>query len=72
METASAIVAFVEGYGMVGLAVAALSLLGNADGGPLPDRYRDFTALRIQIEGEIERRDDLLVFEVDFDSAEIL
>lgn len=47
-------------------------LLGNADGGPLPDRFRDFSALRIQLEGEIERRDDLLVFKVDLDSAEVL
>jgi hypothetical protein len=47
-------------------------LLGDADGGPLPDGFRDFTALRIEVEGEVERRDDLLVFKVDLDSAEVL
>ncbi|MGI9432480.1 MAG: hypothetical protein ACR2PQ_09715, partial [Myxococcota bacterium] len=47
-------------------------LLGDAEGGPLPDRFRDFSALLIQFEGEVERRDDLLVFKVDLDSAEVL
>ncbi len=45
--------------------------LANADGGPLPDAYYDLVALRVSLEGEVERRDDILVFKVDLSSAEV-
>jgi hypothetical protein len=47
-------------------------LLAAADGGPLPDRVRDLVALGIELEGQIERLDDLLVFKVDLDRARLL
>jgi hypothetical protein len=47
-------------------------LLGDAEGGPLPDRIRDLMALRLEVEGEVERRDDILVFKIDVDSARAL
>ncbi len=47
-------------------------LLANPNGGPLPPRYLDLSAIRIALEGELERRDDLLVFRVDLEKAEVL
>lgn len=46
-------------------------LLGDAAGGPLPDRLYDLVALRVQLEGELERRGDLLVFKVDVSRAKL-
>ena len=47
-------------------------LMADADGGPLPDRFRDYVAVLVALEGEVERLDDLLVFKVDIDEAEVL
>lgn len=47
-------------------------LLADKRGRPLPDLRRDLVALMIEIEGDIERRDDLLVFKVDLDQAKVL
>jgi hypothetical protein len=44
---------------------AGFLLLADADGGPLPARYLARTGERIAIEGDIERRDDLLILKVD-------
>ena len=44
---------------------AGFLLLADADGGPLPTRYLARTGERIAVEGEIERRDDLLILKVD-------
>jgi hypothetical protein len=46
-------------------------LLADAVGGPLPDRLYDLVALRIALEGELERRGDLLVFRVDLRQARV-
>lgn len=40
-------------------------LLASADGGPMPAALKDRTAVRIELDGEIERRDNLMVFKVD-------
>jgi hypothetical protein len=45
-------------------------LLAAADGGPMPGEMLDLTAVPIQIEGQLERRDDLLIFRID--SASVL
>lgn len=45
-------------------------LMAGPDGGPLPARLLKLTALPIQLEGTIERRDDLLVFRVDAAAVE--
>jgi hypothetical protein len=47
-------------------------LLADADGGPLPDWLYDQTAIFLSIEGDIERRGDLLIFRVDPASIEVL
>jgi hypothetical protein len=39
-------------------------LLAGADGGPMPDALRPLIGLRISLDGEIERRGDLLVLRV--------
>ncbi len=46
-------------------------MLADAAGGPLPDRLYDLVALRIQLDGELERRGDLLVFKVDLRRARV-
>lgn len=46
-------------------------LMGNKDGGPLPDKFRDYVAVRVALEGEIERLDDLMIFKVDFDKVKV-
>jgi hypothetical protein len=46
--------------------------MASADGGPLPDWLYDETARYIAIEGEIERRGDLLIFRVDPASLKVL
>lgn len=40
-------------------------LLAAEDGGPLPPSMLDLTAVPLQMEGRLERRDDLLIFRVD-------
>ena len=47
-------------------------LMANQDGGPLPDNFGDYVAVLVQLEGEVERLDDLLVFKVDIDAAKVL
>jgi hypothetical protein len=50
---------------------ASFMLLADAAGGPLPDSLYDLVALRVQLEGELERRGDLLVFKVDLNRARL-
>lgn len=50
---------------------SSFMLLGNAAGGPLPDKLFDLAALRVQLEGDLERRGDLLVFKVDLSRANV-
>ncbi|MGQ0567873.1 MAG: hypothetical protein ACT4OK_22790 [Gemmobacter sp.] len=45
-------------------------LLAAADGGPLPAAMLDLTAIPIQVEGQLERRDDLLIFRIDPESVD--
>jgi hypothetical protein len=40
-------------------------LLAAQDGGPMPDALFDVTAVPIRLDGQLERRDDLLIFRVD-------
>ncbi|HUG63204.1 MAG TPA: hypothetical protein VMP03_15260 [Methylomirabilota bacterium] len=51
---------------------ATMVLLADRDGGPLPDAVLDYTATPVEIEGTLERRDDLLVFRVDTDGVKVL
>lgn len=44
-------------------------LLGDPRGGALADRFRDLTALRVRLDGRVERRGDLLVFLPDLRGA---
>jgi hypothetical protein len=46
-------------------------LLANQQGGPLPDKLYDLVALRVVLEGDLERRGDLLVFKVDLSRAKV-
>ena len=46
-------------------------LMSDPDGGPLPDRFRDLTAVLVELEGEVERLDDLLIFKVDLAQAKV-
>jgi hypothetical protein len=39
-------------------------LLADADGGPMPDALRTLVGLRISLDGEVERRGDLLILRV--------
>ncbi len=45
--------------------------MANADGGPLPDEYYELVALRIEVEGDVERRDDILIFKVDLSTVKV-
>jgi hypothetical protein len=40
-------------------------VLAGSDGGPMPDAMFDLTAIPLQVEGQLERRDDLLILRVD-------
>jgi hypothetical protein len=40
-------------------------LMAGADGGPLPRALLDHTGLLIELEGEIEQRDDIMIFKVE-------
>lgn len=44
-------------------------LLGDGGGGPLNERFRELMALRVTLEGPVERRGDLLVFRPDLAGA---
>lgn len=48
---------------------AMVVLLAAEDGGPMPDSLYDMTAVPVEMEGTLERRDDLLIFRVDTGSA---
>ena len=47
----------------------SFALLADAAGGPVPPGALDLTALPVELEGDVERRGDLLVFKVDWDKA---
>ncbi|MEM9358030.1 MAG: hypothetical protein AAGB04_17650 [Pseudomonadota bacterium] len=47
-------------------------LLANKDGEPLPERYLDHVAIYVQLDGDVERRGQMLVFKVDLDSLKVL
>ncbi len=47
-------------------------LLSDLEGNPIDEALQRFVAARIQVDGQIERRGDLLVFKVDLETAEIL
>lgn len=47
-------------------------LISDQNGNTIDAALQRFVAARIQIDGQIERRGDLLVFKVDLDTAEIL
>ena len=47
-------------------------LLANKDGEPLPDKYLDYVAVYVQLDGDVERRGRMLVFKVDLDSLRVL
>lgn len=47
-------------------------LLADAGGGPMPIASLDLVARPVALEGEIERRDDLLIFRVDWSKARLL
>lgn len=47
-------------------------LLANKDGGPLPDAYLDHVALYVALDGEVERRGDMLIFKVDLETLKVL
>ena len=48
---------------------SAYLLLANADGGAAPAAIADLVALPVTLEGELERRGDLLIFRVDWSKA---
>jgi hypothetical protein len=50
---------------------ATFFLLADKNGGPAPDAIYDYVGLRIEIEGELKRLDDLLVFEIDPATAKV-
>ncbi len=47
-------------------------LLADENGEPLSSEVEDWVALLISLEGEVERRDDLMIFKVNLDSAKQL
>ena len=50
---------------------ASFFLLADKNGGPAPDAIYDYVGLRIEIEGDLKRLDDLLVFEIDPATAKV-
>ena len=48
---------------------ANVVLLAAQDGGPMPPALFDLTAIPVQMEGSLERRDDLLIFRIDTGSV---
>jgi hypothetical protein len=47
-------------------------LLADADGGPMPAGLLDLTAVPVEMSGQLERRDDLLIFRIDAGSVRAL
>ena len=47
-------------------------VIGDKDGNPLPDRYLDYVAVFVSLEGEVERRGRLLVFKADLSTLKVL
>lgn len=47
-------------------------LLSDRDGNPIGDELQKYVAARVQVDGQIERRGDLMVFKVDLNSVEVL
>lgn len=47
-------------------------LMADKDGAPLHERYLKHVALFVSLDGEIERRGNLLIFKVDLDSLKVL
>ena len=47
-------------------------LLADEDGGPMPDALLDLTAVPVQPEGRLERRDDLSIFRINQGSVQRL
>lgn len=43
-------------------------LMADADGGPVTDALLDHVATLVEVEGDVERRGDILVFRIDPDS----
>ncbi len=50
----------------------SLFLMAGADGGPIPPEVLDSSAVLVQIDGEVVRRGDLLIFKIDPASLEVL
>ncbi len=51
---------------------AMVLLLAAQDGGPIPEALYDMTAIPVEMEGTLERRDDLLIFRIDTGSVKTL
>ncbi len=47
-------------------------VLASSDGGKPPASLRTLVALPVELEGEVERRGDVLIFKVDFNRARLL
>lgn len=47
-------------------------LLSDQDGNPIGVELQTYVAARVQVDGEIERRGDLMVFKVDLNTVEVL
>ncbi len=45
-------------------------LIASADGGPMPDWLLERTAVPVVLEGQVERRDDLMIFKVEREAGE--
>lgn len=58
--------------GVQPVAGSSFFLLAGPDGGPMPPALRKLVALRVRLDGALERRGDLLVFRVDPASADVL
>jgi hypothetical protein len=54
------------------VAGATFLLLTDQDGNRMPDAIRDYVAVRVRLEGELERRGDMLVLKVDIARMAIL
>lgn len=53
------------------VAGSSFFLLADPDGEPLPDGFRDLMAVLVEIVGDVERRDDLLIFKTDLATAKV-
>jgi len=47
-------------------------LLAASDGGPMPQVLFDLTAVPVEMEGTLERRDDLVIFRIDLETVRAL